>query len=67
MFERFYRGDPSHNSATKGYGIGLSIARAVVEAHKGRISATSKDGRTMTITATFPTGQRDWKASIFLS
>lgn len=67
MFERFYRGDPSHNSATKGYGIGLSIARAVVEAHRGRISATSKDGRTMTITATFPTGQRDWKASIFLS
>ena len=32
MFERFYRGDASRNSGTKGYGIGLSIAKAVVEA-----------------------------------
>ena len=59
MFERFYRGDPSRNSATKGYGIGLSIAQAIVRAHKGRIAAESPDGRTMTITATFPTGQTE--------
>lgn len=58
MFERFYRGDPSRNSATKGYGIGLSIAKAIVEAHKGRIFAESKDGRTLIVTASFPTGQR---------
>ena len=54
MFERFYRGDASRNSATKGYGIGLSIAKAVVEAHKGKITAESADGRTMVITASFP-------------
>ena len=67
MFERFYRGDPSRNSATKGYGIGLSIAKAIVEAHKGRIIATNEDGRTLVITTSFPTGERDWKTSVFLS
>lgn len=58
MFERFWRGDPSRNCATKGYGIGLSIVRAITEAHKGRISATSEDGRTLIVTASFPAGQR---------
>lgn len=57
MFERFYRGDPSRNSATKGYGIGLSIAKAVVAAHRGRIAAESPDGKRMRITATFPSVQ----------
>lgn len=54
MFERFYRGDASRNSGTKGYGIGLSIAKAVVEAHRGKITAGSADGRKVTITAVFP-------------
>ena len=67
MFERFYRGDPSRNSTTKGYGIGLSIAKAVVEAHKGRITAESADGKTMKITATFPTGQADRRISILFA
>ncbi len=57
MFERFYRGDPSRNSATKGYGIGLSIAQAVVAAHRGRITAESRDGHAVTITASFPSTQ----------
>lgn len=67
MFERFYRGDPSRNSTTKGYGIGLSIAKAVVEAHRGRITATSEDGRTLTVTASFPVDRSDWKTAIFMS
>ena len=54
MFERFYRGDASRNSGTKGNGIGLSIAKAVVEAHRGKITAESADGRKVTITAVFP-------------
>ena len=45
FFDRFYRGDTSHNSEKSGYGIGLSMAQAIVRAHKGRISAYQKDGR----------------------
>lgn len=56
LFERFYRGDASHSSQTKGYGIGLSIARAVTAAHRGRIAASSSDGHSLTITVTLPSG-----------
>lgn len=41
LFERFYRADSSHNSATGGHGIGLSSAQAITELHKGRITAHS--------------------------
>ena len=51
LFDRFYRADKSRNSQTGGYGIGLSIAKAVVEAHKGKISASSADGKSLTVTA----------------
>lgn len=44
LFERFYRTDTSHNSKTGGFGIGLSAAYAIVKAHKGKITAESKDG-----------------------
>lgn len=54
MFERFYRADPSRNSNTGGYGIGLSIAEAIVTAHKGKIAASSQDGRSLLITVTLP-------------
>ncbi|MCR5489223.1 MAG: HAMP domain-containing histidine kinase [Saccharofermentans sp.] len=54
LFDRFYRADSSHNSATGGYGIGLSIAKSIVEAHKGKITATSSDGEKFTITAVLP-------------
>ena len=54
LFERFYRADKSRNSQTGGYGIGLSIAKAIVEAHNGTIRAATKDGRSLTITAMFP-------------
>lgn len=39
VFDRFYRNDSSHSSKIAGTGIGLSIARATVEAHGGKISA----------------------------
>lgn len=50
LFERFYRTDASRNSETGGHGIGLSIARAITEAHKGKISAESRDGHSLLIT-----------------
>lgn len=47
LFERFYRADPSRQQATgEGTGLGLAITRAIVEAHRGQISATSAAGRT---------------------
>ncbi|MCR5341487.1 MAG: HAMP domain-containing histidine kinase [Saccharofermentans sp.] len=54
MFDRFYRADGSRNSDTGGYGIGLSIAKSIVEIHKGKISANSQDGSKLTMSAVMP-------------
>lgn len=56
LFDRFYRADPSRNSQTGGHGIGLSIVQAVVLAHKGEVSASSRDGRSLTVSVTLPAG-----------
>ncbi len=44
IFERFYRTDASRNSSQGGSGIGLSIAKKIIEDHGGYIWATSKEG-----------------------
>lgn len=54
VFDRFYRIENSRNSGTGGHGIGLSVAKAIVTAHNGKISASTKGGKTFLITATFP-------------
>lgn len=45
FFERFYRGDESHNSQKKGYGIGLSIAEELTQLINGKISVAYKKGK----------------------
>lgn len=49
IFERFYRTDSSRNSSQGGSGIGLAITKKIIEAHGGRIWATSKVGSGTTI------------------
>ncbi len=44
VFERFYRGDKSRNRNTGGAGLGLSIARGIIEAHGGQIAVESEPG-----------------------
>jgi signal transduction histidine kinase len=50
FFDRFHRGDASHNGDIPGFGIGLSMAQSIVEAHSGKIEALSSDGKSLTIT-----------------
>ncbi len=49
-FDRFYRQETSRNSTTGGHGIGLSVAQAIVNAHKGKISAAYEGNNQVTIT-----------------
>ena len=46
IFERFYRVDKARNRNEKRYGLGLSIAKGLVDKYKGTIEASSKDGFT---------------------
>lgn len=54
LFDRFYRTDQSRSSQTGGYGLGLSIARSIVLAHRGKIRAESPDGDTLSVVASLP-------------
>ena len=56
VFERFYRADASRSRASGGVGLGLAIARAIVEAHGGSIQVASEPGRGAVFTVTLPSG-----------
>jgi len=54
IFERFYRLDSSRSTQTGGYGIGLSVAKAIVKAHNGKIYATATGDTSLKIVVLFP-------------
>jgi len=54
IFDRFQCGDESHT--TRGLGLGLAIARRVLELHRGRIEVQSQPGKGSTFTLVLPTG-----------
>ena len=54
IFERFYKSDKSRVRSRGGTGLGLPIARHIVEAHGGNIWAESKEGHGSTFTFTLP-------------
>lgn len=59
LFDRFYRTDASRTqSETAGYGLGLSIAKQIVEKHHGTISVSSIVGEGSTFAVTLPLKQK---------
>ena len=54
VFERFYRAEESRSRDSGGSGLGLAIARAIVEAHGGRIWAESPPSSGTTISLELP-------------
>ena len=57
LFDRFYRADPSRDRSTGGAGLGLTIARRLVEAHGGTIEVESELGQGSRFTIRLPTAQ----------
>ena len=54
LFERFYRADAARNRSGGGYGLGLAIARSIVEGHHGRLTVTSTAAAGTTFPALLP-------------
>jgi len=52
IFDRLFRGDTSRTE--RGLGLGLSLVKAIVEAHGGSVEVSSEPGRGSTFTVTLP-------------
>ena len=59
VWDRLYRGDSSRSA--RGLGLGLSLVKAIVEAHGGRVGVTSAPGQGSAFTVTLPSPRsREW-------
>lgn len=58
VFDSHFRGDPSRTSQVKGQGLGLSIAKQIIEAHRGKIWITSKAEEGTSVYIYLPLNQR---------
>jgi signal transduction histidine kinase len=47
IFERFYRSDESRNRATGGYGLGLAIAKSIIDNHKFKLHVMNQPGKSV--------------------
>ena len=56
VFDRFYRSDKARKSESGGHGLGLSIARIIVVAHRGIINVRSKPGAGTVFSVLLPPG-----------
>lgn len=54
IFEPFYRVDRSRSRETGGFGLGLSLCKAIMEAHHGSVSVQSSPGKGTTVQLHFP-------------
>jgi signal transduction histidine kinase len=59
IFERFRRGGRASAMNEEGLGLGLPVARAIVEAHKGRIEMASRPGEGTTVTVALPAAKTE--------
>ena len=57
VFDRFFRADPARTRETEGCGLGLSIVRWIVSAHRGEIAITSELNRATTVTVRLPAAE----------
>ena len=62
IFERFRRGGSAAAMNEEGLGLGLPVAKAIVEAHKGRIEMASQPGEGTTVTVALPAEAAEAKA-----
>src|SRR6185295_11397867 len=63
LFEPFFRADPARSSTVDGAGLGLSLVKWIVDAHRGRIAVSSQPGHGSAFTVWLPLTHGDMSAN----